>query len=972
MRLVIDLQGAQTGSRFRGIGRYSLSLARAIASLGSGHEILVALSNLFPETIPAIRKELADVLPDDNIRIWHAAGPVRELESDNRWRREASERIREAFLASLRPDVILITSLFEGLGDDAIGSVGVLDSTTPIAVILYDLIPLVNPDEDFRNSELHKTWYARKLRSLERSDILLAISESSRQEALQTSQFAGKRIVNISGAYDSFFKGRTLTSEEKSALQEKLGIRRAFILYTGGADDRKNLPRLIESFAALPTDLRNHYQLVLAGKMPQGHVDSFNRVGKQAGLSDGDVLIPGYVEDADLAKLYATCALFVFPSLHEGFGIPPLEAMACGAPVIGANTTSLPEVIGLAEAMFDPKSVAEMTDRIRVALTNAKFRQRLITHGSLHHRKFTWEKSASVALTALESMVNAKSAEVSELLNFEHTAIFRKRRLKILAIKLDHMGDFILAIPALTKLRARYPYAAIHAIIGSWNVPLARELGIFDKIFAYDFFRRKSAELPKKNAEILAALLSSLDKKYDVAVDLRRPADTRFLLSQVNADVKVGYGTFDDTIDKSLTVVLPQYKDVSFVATPLNKTSISIQMLRVVDAIPADPNDYVTYPEIGPTLPHQAGKVAVFPKAGLAVREWGKQRFEELVRLLSEDSLVEGIDIFFANDLEASEFKFATSPKLIVNVGLPVAELSSALSRNAVCIANNSGGAHLASYLGLTVIAIYSGHEIPSEWGPQFNNGFVIQRAAQCAPCHGASESECPNNLFCLRDISVDDVYRKTMEAIFVAARGRNEDESGGPPGMTRQRNTDSIVRDLLSSISQLGGTDDNSLSDVADAIAKNHPEYSITPDLRSFALNKSTDHKSMRIEWLGFSGIEPNFRWSDGTRASMLFECPDKTPSRGILHLNVDTLGEQRIIASLNGVKVLQTLESGRRVKLRMPVRNLESGFNRLDFDLPDARCADNGDTRKLGIAVREFLIAVEDGLPEPAGFGD
>ena len=113
MRIIIDLQGAQTESRFRGIGRYTLALAKAIVRNRGNHEVLIAISGLFPETIEHIRAAFDGLLPQENIRVWYAPGPVRERQPENNWRRKAAERIREAFLASLEPDVIFITSLFE-------------------------------------------------------------------------------------------------------------------------------------------------------------------------------------------------------------------------------------------------------------------------------------------------------------------------------------------------------------------------------------------------------------------------------------------------------------------------------------------------------------------------------------------------------------------------------------------------------------------------------------------------------------------------------------------------------------------------------------------------------------------------------------------------------------------------------------------------------------------------------------------
>ena len=960
MRLVIDLQGAQTGSRYRGIGRYSLSLAKGIASVRGKHEVIVALSDLFPETIDIIRSEFADLLPPEGVRIWHAVGPTREVDLDNNRRREISERLREAFLAELQPDVILVTSLFEGLGDDAVGSLGVLSFTIPTAVILYDLIPLVNPDKHFGSSQLHIAWYERKIESLERSDLLLAISESSRQEALHTSQFGRKTIVNISGASDEKFRVLSLSEAEIRDTWSRLSITRPFVMYTGGADERKNLHGLIKAFAKLPDEIRRRHQLVLAGKMPEGHVESFLRTGKTSGLRDDELVIPGYVLDVDLMKLYNTCALFVFPSLHEGFGIPPLEAMACGAPVIAANATSLPEVIGLSDALFDPTSVPEISAKLQRALTDDRFRKRLIDHGREQLKKFSWTRSATTALCALEGLVSPKNARVSRFLNIERTSLFTRRLLRILAIKLDHLGDFILALPALAKLRARFPYATIDILVGSWNKSIAEQTGLFDAIHTYDFFRQKSSDLPKKHEDSLTDLLASLGE-YDVALDFRRPADSRFLLARVRAAMKVGYGTFDDSLDRNIDIVLKQYKDASSTTTPLNRTSISVQMLRVVDAIPSDPNDFITFPPVGEIQDRQQGTVAIFPKAGSGVREWSKSNFEKLVELLVGDPLVDGVNIYFASAREASHFAFVGHEKVSTNIGLQTAELTRSLSSNSVCIANNSGGAHLAAYLGVTTIALYSGHELSAEWSPQFFDSLVLHREAQCAPCHTGNVADCPNSLFCLNDIQVDDVYGKTIEAIYVNQTNADITRPN-TVRVSQQRNTDSIVRELLSSIAKLPGSVGNDLIDTSVAISKNHPEYSMNPNLRSFELNSVTDHRSTIIDWRGFSGIEREFRWSDGNNSAMLFECPARTHARGVLLLHVDCQGRQQIIGHLNGTKVVDTVESGRHVHLRIPVRNLKGGLNCLEFEFPDARQPGNGDSRKLAIAVREFTVEAEE----------
>jgi hypothetical protein len=264
------------------------------------------------------------------------------------------------------------------------------------------------------------------------------------------------------------------------------------------------------------------------------------------------------------------------------------------------------------------------------------------------------------------------------------------------------------------------------------------------------------------------------------------------------------------------------------------------------------------------------------------------------------------------------------------------------------------------------VIGIYSGHELPSEWGPQFFNSNVIHREAQCSPCHGAKPSDCPNHFYCLTDISVDDVYSRTIEAIVLSGRMDVRVKPASDKGISLQRNSDSIVKNLIASIIDFDGSgDQNRLLEIAHVVSRNHPTFSIAPDLGSICPGSPVDHKSRLIEWVGFSGVEPELRWTDGNRAAMIFDCPDGIPAHGVLTLLFDTLGVQRLLIRFNGVRVVDAVQNGNRVLLKIPVDNLESGRNTLEFDLPDARVPSSGDNRKLAIAIKELEVQIEhDGV--------
>jgi glycosyltransferase involved in cell wall biosynthesis len=402
MRIVIDLQGAQTESRFRGIGRYSLSLAKSIVRNRGDHEVLIALSGLFQETVEPIRAVFEGLMPQENVRIWYAPGPVRECQPGNTWRRQAAERIREAFLASLEPDVVFITSLFEGFDDDALTSIGVFDHRTAVVAILYDLIPLSSPELYLHPNPAYEQYYLKKVEYLKRACAWLAVSEASAKEGIKALDLSPDLVFNLPATCDEIFRPVKISAEEQAEVLRKYGINRPFLLCTGGADIRKNLYRLIRAYGRLSPDLRNSHQLVITGKFSDDEARTLQSIAMSVGLSGNDLVLTGYVSDEKLVMLYNICRLFVFPSYHEEFGLPALEAMACGAPVIASNTSRLPEVVGREDALFDPYSEDAIASRIAEVLTKEEFREELIRHGLEQAKRFSWEDSAKRAIAAFE------------------------------------------------------------------------------------------------------------------------------------------------------------------------------------------------------------------------------------------------------------------------------------------------------------------------------------------------------------------------------------------------------------------------------------------------------------------------------------------------------------------------------------------------------------------------------------------
>ena len=419
MRIVIDLQGAQSESRYRGIGRHTLSLTKSIVRNRGEHEIVLVLNGLLSESIEPIRAIFDGLLPQENIRVWYAPGPVRACEPGNEWRRAVAEVIREAFIESLQPSVIFIPSLFEGFVDDAVTSIGAFDRQTPTVLTLYDLIPMMNPDLYFSPSPAYHEFYTRKIDNLRRASHLVAISESARKEAITLLSLEDDDVSNISSGVDEIFKPLPVDDVHALETLRSFEISRPYVLCAGNSDERKNMSRLFRAYGRLPKSLRARHQLVHVGRLRDVEKSEFEDEIRSIGFEDGEIIFTGYVSDLQLCQLYGLCKLFVFPSWHEGFGLPPLEAMACGVPVIAANASSLPEVIGNEDALFDPRDISSMTRKIVQALEDDEFRSNLVRDGLKQSERFSWDSVAQRTIEALEVTRYEQETKVAKTLPTE-------------------------------------------------------------------------------------------------------------------------------------------------------------------------------------------------------------------------------------------------------------------------------------------------------------------------------------------------------------------------------------------------------------------------------------------------------------------------------------------------------------------------------------------------------------------------
>ena len=403
MKLVIDLQGAQCENRFRGIGRYSLSIAQALVRNRGEHEVIIALNGMYPDTIMPIRHAFYDLLPSENIQVWDCPFKQNFLDPSNAAFLQAAQLLRESFLASFSPDYVLVTSFFEGFGSQGITSIGMLSDAIPTAVILQDPIPVIYQDIYLDNSIAMQRWYLDKIDHLQRANLLLAISDSSSKEAVKNIGFDGNNVINILGAAENCFSPGVVSDVDFDHLKIVYQVSKPFVMYTGGIDHRKNIEGLIEAYANLPIVIRSKYQLVIVCSIEDSVCNHVKLFAKNKGLEKDELILTRYVSDQDLLLFYRACRLFVFPSWHEGFALPVLEAMQCGKAVIASNTTSLPEIVGCEDALFNPHDISSITKKIQEVLTNDVFRTKLEYHGLAQSKKFSWDESARRGWSALTS-----------------------------------------------------------------------------------------------------------------------------------------------------------------------------------------------------------------------------------------------------------------------------------------------------------------------------------------------------------------------------------------------------------------------------------------------------------------------------------------------------------------------------------------------------------------------------------------
>lgn len=265
---------------------------------------------------------------------------------------------------------------------------------------VYDMVYKLYPET---MSNVNRRIHARELaRSCQHADLILTISQNSQR---QIAEFMHVPEEKIHIAYPAVDRSQFYPEQNRQYLQEKYQIQQDYFLYLGTLEPRKNIPRLVQAFHVV-SQKQKDVILVLAGQKGWQYEEIFKTI--QYLKLENKVRFLGYVPDEDKRVLYSGARAFLFPSLYEGFGMPPLEAMACGTPVVVSNTSSLPEVVGAAGLYVNPLDVENMAEAMVRITENDTLRENNIRAGLLQAQKFSWENAAKVVLKMYEILDKSK------------------------------------------------------------------------------------------------------------------------------------------------------------------------------------------------------------------------------------------------------------------------------------------------------------------------------------------------------------------------------------------------------------------------------------------------------------------------------------------------------------------------------------------------------------------------------------
>ncbi|MBU3189043.1 glycosyltransferase family 4 protein [Clostridium bowmanii] len=270
----------------------------------------------------------------------------------------------------------------------------------PFVITLHDVIPYKMPDTV---GEQYLKIFNKKLPNIiPLCDGIITVSEYSKQDIIETFNFPSEKIYVTYLASEDIYKPYNKTLS-KFIIEKNYSIVGDYILYIGGFSPRKNIVGLLESFSLLLPKLKKDMKLVIAGSKGKSY-DIYKKRAQDLNI-ENKVIFPGFISMDHIPFMYNACEIFVYPSFYEGFGLPPIEAMACGVPVIASNVTSIPEILEGSALLVNPYDVNALCEKMYNVLLDNSLRQSLITKGLKKASTLTWEHTAAATLNAYRNIL---------------------------------------------------------------------------------------------------------------------------------------------------------------------------------------------------------------------------------------------------------------------------------------------------------------------------------------------------------------------------------------------------------------------------------------------------------------------------------------------------------------------------------------------------------------------------------------
>ncbi|MBE3560622.1 MAG: glycosyltransferase family 4 protein [Ktedonobacteraceae bacterium] len=283
---------------------------------------------------------------------------------------------------------------------------------TPTVVTIHDVIPLRLAA--YRSSARVKTYTALIARAAARADMIITVSEHARRDIMDALTLPPERVrVTYEAAGEQY---RPVSDPaELARVRARYGLSERYVFYLGGLDQRKNVPQLVRAFARVYRLLGDpNLQLFISGDPDRQRGPLFpdpRPVAAELGITRQ--VLCRFVEEEDKPAVYSAASLFVFPSLYEGFGLPPLEALACGAPVVCSNRTSLPEVVGDAAITVDPQECEALAEAMHRVLAHSALQADLRVRALEQAAKFSWRRTAEETLKIYEEILVQRKIKIS-------------------------------------------------------------------------------------------------------------------------------------------------------------------------------------------------------------------------------------------------------------------------------------------------------------------------------------------------------------------------------------------------------------------------------------------------------------------------------------------------------------------------------------------------------------------------------